>query len=153
MKKLIMLFIFILMFSANNRGSVHVNENDKNKLTLENIYYELLKEGIQEPLIVLAQIYHETANLKSKVCLKRNNLLGFNTNKGYRKFVSWQDCVLYAKSWQDKRYKGGDYFIFLKKIRYATDASYIRKIKLTLSKVNKMDFLLEKSDDNQTTIN
>lgn len=152
MKKLIMLLIFILMLSINNSGIEHINETDKNKLTLENIYYELLNKKVQEPLIVLAQIYHETANLKSKVCLNKNNLLGFNTNKGYRKFASWQDCILYAKTWQDKRYAGGDYYSFLKRIRYATDPSYIKKIKLSLIKISKMNFLL-KSDDNQTIMN
>ena len=149
-----MLFIFILAFTTYNRGSGVEEENDKNKLTLENIYYELLKEGIQEPLIVLAQIYHETANLKSKVCLTKNNLLGFNSNKGYRSFVSWQECISYAKTWQDKRYKGGDYYLFLKKIRYAQDVNYIKKIKVTLAKINTLEFLTvcDESDDCQEII-
>lgn len=150
-----MLLIFILVFSAYNSGSVHEDENDKNKLTLENIYYELLKKGVQEPLIVLAQIYHETANLKSKVCLTKNNLLGFNSNKGYRKFASWQDCISYAKSWQDKRYTGGDYYLFLKKIRYAQDVNYTKKVKVILDKISAMDFIVElcdESDDCQDTI-
>lgn len=136
-----MLFVFILIFSVYNQGTEKENKNDKNKLTLENVYYELIKIGVQEPLIVLAQIYHETANLKSKVCLNKNNLLGFNTNKGYRKFKSWQECIIYAKNWQDNKYAGGDYFIFLKKIRYATDKLYIKKLKISLAKVSKMDFL------------
>ena len=140
-----MLLIFIFVFSAYNRGNVHEDENDKNKLTLENVYYELLKKGIQEPLIVLAQIYHETANLKSKVCLTRNNLLGFNSNKGYRTFASWQDYIIYAKNWQVKRYKGGDYYSFLKKVNYATDANYNNKIKITLKKILTLDFI--KSSD------
>jgi len=152
MKKLIMLFIFILMFSAYNHGSEYKNENDKNKLTLENVYYELLKKGIKEPLIVLAQIYHETANLKSKVCLTRNNLLGFNSNKGYQKFASWQDCIIYAKNWQDKRYKGGNYFKFLKEIKYATNVNYTKKIKVTLAKIITTDFL-KKESCNQDSIN
>lgn len=139
MKKLIMLLILIFAFTAYNRGSCVENLNDKNKLTLENIYYELLKNEIKEPLIVLAQIYHETANLKSKVCLTKNNLLGFNSNKGYRKFASWQECIKYAKTWQDKRYKGGDYFLFLKKIKYARDINYINKIKKTLIIINKLE--------------
>lgn len=148
MKKLIMLLIFILMFSAYNRGSEHDNENEKNKLTLENIYYELLKEGIKEPLIVLAQIYHETANLKSKVCLTKNNLLGFNSNKGYRKFASWQDCIKYAKVWQDKRYTGGDYYIFLSKIKYAKDVKYTKKIKSLSNKITTLDFITINASNN-----
>lgn len=129
-----------MLFSVNH-GTEHMNSSTT-ELTLENVYNELLKNDIQEPLIVLAQVYHETGNLKSNICLTKNNLLGFNTNKGYRKFDSWQECIVYAKTWQDKRYQGGDYFMFLKKIGYATDINYIKKLKLTLNKITKLSFIL-----------
>ena len=146
MKKIIIIIILILTFSVYNQGTEHVNENDRNILTLENIYLEMLKLNIQEPLIVLAQVYHETANLKSRVCLNRNNLLGYNTPKGYRKFDSWQDCISYAKEWQVKHYEGGDYFLFLKKMRYAKDTKYISKLKISLAKIMRMEFLLQNNN-------
>lgn len=144
MKKLIMLFIFMFTLVANNNGTSRRSEDDQNKLTLENVYYELIKQGVQEPLIVLAQVYHETGNLQSKVCLTRNNILGYNSKKGYRTFESWQDCVTFAKKWQDKRYDGeSDYFAFLKKVGYATDKNYVIKLKKILKRINEMDFIQE----------
>ena len=142
MKKLIMLFIFMFAMIANNNGIGRNNENDQNKLTLENVYNELIKQGIQEPEIVLAQVYHETGNLQSKVCLTKNNILGYSSKSGYRTFNSWQDCVTYAKKWQDRRYDGQtDYYVFLKKIGYATDVNYITKLKKIMKRINDMNFV------------
>jgi len=136
-----MLLIFILTLVSYNRGNNVENKNDKNKLNLENVYTVLLKENIQYPLIVLAQVYHESANLTSTACLKRNNLLGFQSGKMY--FKSWQECIAYAKKWQDKRYISGDYYKFLKKIGYAQDINYNKKVKVILAKIITMDFIIE----------
>lgn len=100
------------------------------ELTLENVYKELLRHGVQEPEIVLRQAIAETQWLQCKSCsMKFNNLFGFLTKRGYMKFRHWTASVQYYKEWQSKLYKGGDYYKFLKRVGYATSPNYIRLLK------------------------
>lgn len=86
--------------------------------------------GIKEPAIVTAQSMAETGNYRCSSCsLQRNNLFGFKTGKlNYIEFDNWIESVLYYKRWQDKYYKGGDYFEFLKRIGYASADNYKRLV-------------------------
>jgi len=95
-------------------------------LTLKNIKRELKRIGVKHSDIVIKQVRLETGNLKY---LRNNNLFGFRGNNGYLKFETWQDAVQYKKEWQDKKYKGGDYYDFLVKVKYASDSTYIKKLK------------------------
>lgn len=95
-------------------------------LTLKNVKRELQRIGVKHTDIVMKQVRLETGNLKH---VKDNNLFGFRGNNGYLKFETWQDAVQYKKEWQDKRYKGGNYYEFLLRVGYATDTSYINKLK------------------------
>jgi hypothetical protein len=90
---------------------------------------ELVKVGIKEHTIVYNQALLETGNFKSDYFNNRFNLFGFRSKNGYMKFDSWKDCVGYYKTWQVKRYKGGDYYKFLTKVGYAEDTLYIKKLK------------------------
>lgn len=99
------------------------------ELTLENLYDQLVWEGIQHPDVVMKQAILETMWLKCKHCsLMYNNLFGFRTDAAYLKFDHWTDCVKFYKQWQDKYYNGGDYMVFLYKIRFATSPNYIRHL-------------------------
>ena len=100
------------------------------ELTPENVYAELEKLGVEHPEIVLKQSILETGWYECEHCsLKHNNIFGFRYKKKYLEFESWVDGVAYYKKWQDKRYKGGDYYKFLKTIGYATSTTYISKLK------------------------
>jgi hypothetical protein len=100
------------------------------ELTMENVQAEIELLGIQHPDIVLRQVVAETGWLKCKHCsLKFNNIFGFATNSGYLKFEHWTEAVAYYKRWQDKYYKGGDYYQFLIDIHYATGQNYINFLK------------------------
>lgn len=90
---------------------------------------EMLKLGIKEPNIVYSQALLETGHFKSNCFYDKHNLFGFNTGNGYMSFKSWKDCVHYYSVWQQKYYKGGDYYKFLTKIGYATDGTYVYKLK------------------------
>jgi hypothetical protein len=57
------------------------------------------------------------------------NIFGFRVKSGYLNFDHWTGCVDYYKTWQDKYYKGGDYYEFLRDIGYAEDTNYINKLK------------------------
>jgi len=116
MKNLILAF---LMFSLSTYSA---------ELTVENLMIEIIKNEIKHPKIVLRQAILETGWFKSYNCKKRNNIFGWY-NGDYLEFNTWEDCVKYYKRWQDRKYKGGDYFEFLTRIGYASDEDYIWKLK------------------------
>lgn len=98
--------------------------------TIENVYRELLTQEIEQPDIVIRQVIAETRWLKCRNCsLKFNNLFGFLTKSGYMEFDNWKESVRYYKEWQNKLYKGGDYYSFLSRVGYATAPNYILLLK------------------------
>lgn len=121
--------------SAVKMGPIFVDAVPE--LTPENVYYQLEKFDIKHPEIVLRQSILETGWYKCEYCsLEHNNIFGFRYKKKYLEFNNWVEAVKYYKKWQDKRYKGGDYYTFLKNIGYATSKTYISKLKSI-----KVDFL------------
>lgn len=100
------------------------------KLSKETLLIELKKQNIHHPDIVLAQSLLETGHFKSKLCKNHNNLFGIRKNGKYVRYNSWIDSVAdYKKSIQNKYRKGEDYYSFIKRIKYASDPNYIRKLK------------------------
>jgi len=121
--------------SAVKAGPIFVDAVPE--LTPENVYAQLEKFGVQHPEIVLRQSILETGWYGCEKCsLEHNNIFGFRYKKKYIEFNNWVEAVKYYKKWQDKRYKGGDYYTFLKEIGYATSKTYISKLKSI-----KVDFL------------
>ena len=107
------------------------------ELTPENVYAHLERLGVKHPEIVLKQSILETGWYECEYCsLKHNNIFGFRYKKKYLQFDNWVEGVEYYKKWQDKRYEGGDYYGFLKKVGYATSRTYISKLKQI-----KVDFI------------
>jgi len=100
-----------------------------NALPNPNIHKEISKSGIQHPNIVYAQYVLETGRCKSRACKEDNNLFGFMYKGKVMSFESKLECIRYYKKWQNKRYKGGDYYQFLTDIGYASDPTYIQKLK------------------------
>jgi flagellum-specific peptidoglycan hydrolase FlgJ len=101
------------------------------ELTTENVKEEIKKAKIKHPDIVLRQAILETGYFKSYNATYRNNLFGFwnSRRKRYLEFACWIDSIRYYRAWQDKHYKGGNYYEFLTKIGYAEDPDYIWKLK------------------------
>lgn len=105
--------------------------------------YEKVKDyihdstNIEHKEIVLRQAILETGWFKSYNCRVRHNLFGFrhrskitDDNKmGYFIFDDWKGSVKYYEEWQNKYYKGGDYYEFLEEIGYATSPTYVEKLK------------------------
>ena len=120
MKKLILVLLFASLSSFSQKD-----------LTISNVMEEIQKNEIVADTIVLQQVILETGFLKSYGATKRNNLFGFWNSKAQEYFVfeKWEDSVKYYKKWQDKKYKGGDYYEFLKSVGYATDLDYIWKLR------------------------
>lgn len=99
-------------------------------LTINNLYKEIIDNGIQHPKIVLAQAILETGWFKSSVCKHKGNLFGLTNPKTgeYYIFNHWKESV---KAYKDKvqyKYKGGNYLLWLQKIGYAEDPRYVSSL-------------------------
>jgi len=112
----------------------------KRELTPSNLIEFICLLEIKEPLIVFYQAMYETGWFKCKSCsFDYNNLFGFGWNGStYSKYNHWTESVMAYKVWQDKHYKGGDYFVFLNCLyiksdgtcqSYAESPTYVKQIK------------------------
>ena len=92
------------------------------ELTIPNLYAEMK--------IVLAQAILETGWFTSPVCRNKHNLFGLtNPRTGkYFEFGHWTESVRAYYTKVQYKFKGGDYLLWLKKIGYAEDPRYVRKI-------------------------
>ncbi len=99
-------------------------------LTVENLIAVMEHYGIHHQSVVLAQVLLETGFLSSSVCRNKHNLFGLTRRDGqYYEFATWQESVKGYRDMIQYRYKGGDYYEFLKRIPYAEDPNYIYKVK------------------------
>ena len=90
------------------------------QITPAKVYNELVEQDVKCPEIVLRQSILETGWYGCTECsLDNNNLFGltyYDSKSGtrkYQKFDNWTESVSQYKKWQDKYYKGGDYYDFL----------------------------------------
>ena len=98
--------------------------------TDQQVYDELVRCNIKHPKIVLAQAKLETGDYTSNLSRKHGNLFGLRLRSGYAKFNTWQESVKAYRDWVQYKYKGGDYYAFLKRIGYASNPDYyIIKVK------------------------
>ncbi len=104
--------------------------NDLPELTIPNLIAEIKKNNIQYPKIVLAQAILETGWFKSSVCRNKHNLFGLtNPRTGkYYEFNHWTESVKAYYTKVQYRYKGGNYLLWLDKIGYAEEKTYIRAL-------------------------
>lgn len=108
------------------------------KPDIQSVYDDLVYYNVSYPEIALKQSIWETGWYKSKACIKNNNLFGF-THDGvnYLKFKSWEESIIYYKNWQNRNYKGGDYYNFLNVLPYSGDSLYtvhLKSIKVHVKK-------------------
>lgn len=101
------------------------------KLSKENLYAELVAQGVEFPDIVMAQAILETGHFKSYACINKNNLFGLRKSDGtYMSFDHWTDAVAayrkYIQKWDDPP---NDYYEYLDRLGYAEDKSYVSKVK------------------------
>ena len=97
--------------------------------TREQVLHEIKRQGIPHHTIVLAQARLETGNFKSDRCRRDHNLFGMKRGRRYAKYRNWRESVKDYKQRISSRYKGGDYYAFLRRIGYASDPNYISKVK------------------------
>lgn len=112
------------------QSAVPQSDESLPELTIPNLLAEIKKNGIKYPKIVLAQAILETDWFKSSVCRNKHNLFGLTNprTKDYYEFNHWTESV---KAYYDKvqyKYSGGNYLLWLNKIGYAEDKSYVRAV-------------------------
>lgn len=96
--------------------------------TKDEVERELHRQRVPHAEIVLAQARLETWNFTSRRCKEDKNLFGIKHGKRYAKYRRWQDSVTDYKERISSRYVKGDYLLFLKRIGYASDVNYSRKV-------------------------
>lgn len=101
----------------------------------DHLYDALLYYDVHHPEIVYAQALLETGHFKSKGCRHKNNLFGIMKGNKLRTFDHWTESIIYYKEHIQNRYKGGDYYRFLKRIGYASDQHYTARVKRMVSKL------------------
>lgn len=97
--------------------------------TVAEVRAEIARQGIPCPHVVLAQARLETGNFTSRVCKAKRNLFGIRKGGKYKSYRRWHDSVADYKRLISSRYKGGDYYAFLRRIGYAEDPRYVSKLK------------------------
>ena len=98
-------------------------------LNEKNVLAELHRQKVPCAHIVLAQSKLETAGYTSRVCRTNKNLFGMRKNNQYKSYNTWKESIEDYKRLISSRYKGGDYYEFLKRIRYAEDPIYTESLK------------------------
>ena len=106
-------------------------KTDHFKLTEENLFNELVAQGVDYPEIVLAQALLVTGNFKSYSCKVRNNLFRLMRKDGtYMEFDHWTNSVhAYKKYIQKYKEVPNDYYKYLNDLGYAKDSIYIIRVK------------------------
>ena len=97
--------------------------------TREEVVKELIRQGIPHSRIVLAQARLESGNMKSSFYRRTNNLFGMKNGGRYARYNHWRESVADYKRRISSRYNGGDYYAFLKRIKYAEDPQYLIKVR------------------------
>ena len=101
------------------------------ELNIENLAKVLEQYHVKYPKIVIAQSLLETGYYTSRVCWECKNLFGLRrpSDGSYYKFDRWEDSVKAYRDYVQYKYKGGDYLLFLNRIGYAEDKSYVLKVR------------------------
>ncbi len=112
---------------------------EERELTMLNLLEVIREVGLTNGLIVLAQALLETGYFSSRVCKEYNNLFGLydSKNREYFRFARWEDSVVAYQRMIQYKYKGGNYFLFLKRIGYAEDPRYLVKLAKVVKSIYK----------------
>lgn len=126
--------IILLGYYATKKPKIIIKERvvyvNRDSLCPTNVKYWLDVAKIKHDNIVFKQAMIESGNLNCTKCsMDKNNLFGFHNGKRYLEFNTWIESIFYYSWWQQKYYKGGDYYNFLDSIKFAADTNYIKKLK------------------------
>lgn len=141
MRKILLIILFCYMVMSFQEIKTIPKENNtevqdtsflQGELNDSILYLALEYYDVKHPRTVLAQAKLETGNYTSNHCVNKNNILGlYNSRKGeYFSFDHWTDCIQAYKDMIEYRLRDGeDYYSFLKRIKYASNPDYTKKLK------------------------
>lgn len=113
----------------------------RRELNWENIEYWMDEFGVKHKAIVMRQVYLETGNLTSTICIENKNLFGMRlprvrkttaigAKRGHAQYNDFVMSILDYAIWQENMYNGEkDYYAFLRSVGYAECKTYIQKLK------------------------
>lgn len=101
----------------------------EDSFSIKDFVLELHIQEVQYPDIILRQACLESSWFTSYVWKTKNNPFGFRNKDGYIMFNDWRSAIDYMKCWQDKYYKGGEYYRFLEDRKYSEDSCYVETLK------------------------
>lgn len=155
-KKVIVILLISIVFGFATGYSLHhlVHSNIEDTVIVlpehpyyltsevnEEVLYKTLKHyDFPSPAIITAQAVLESGNFKSRLCTEKNNLFGLYNSRtmSYFQFDSWISCVFGYKKYILNKYKPEEnYYLFLKRIKYAEDSLYCSKVKKLESEILK----------------
>lgn len=124
--------------------------NSYKPFSIDNLKAEIVRQGIKQPNIVLAQATWESGHFKSDIFKENHNLFGMKQpkvrktlatgeNRGHATFNNWVDSVKDYKIFQDENgYSGLSYDQYMKKLDtdYCPGCNYSKNI-TSMIKYNK----------------
>lgn len=141
MKKMLLLILLCFMFmNFSDHKIIYSKHKEKtidtsflhSDINDSVLYLALCYYNVKYPEKVLAQAKLESGNYTSTYFKERNNFLGLynSESKEMYRFDTWADCIKgYQEMVECKIKDDENYYTFLKRIGYAEDKHYIKKIK------------------------
>lgn len=128
------------------------------KISYENLYTEIVNQGIEYPEIVWAQAILESGHFKSKVFRQNNNPFGMKlprrrettairAKNSYALYESWQDAVKDYKFYQEYYFKNrtiskSSYYEHLDKKYSSAGGVYSNRLKsIILKNLKKIEYI------------
>lgn len=120
---------------------MEIDSIKRRELNWENIDYWMDEFGVKHKDIAMRQVYLETGNLTSVICVENNNLFGMKlprvrkttatgASRGHAQYNDFVMSILDYAIWQENMYKGQkDYYAFLISVGYAECKTYIQRLK------------------------
>ena len=158
MKKLLLILLVIVVGFSFFCGTEFEKPLRERECTKENVYLALKQLNIKFVDIAFAQIMLESGNLKSKLSITNNNIIGMRyprkrettslgSKNGYAKYLTWFDCIIDYMLYQKNVINGKDitrpqYLALLNK-KYSESTDYKNRL-IRIIKENK--FFIKQQD-------
>ncbi len=126
--------------------------NEEDKMTIENLAEELIRQDVDHWRVVLAQAIVESGwNFDSYLFRHTNNFIGMRipyarestrvgSFKGYSVYATWKDCVKDIKLWQENNWDGGseeEYIALMHKI-WSESPRYYSAVYSVMRRVDRL---------------
>jgi len=164
MRKFILHITFSIMLTGLIQVPAYAQEwlprnVEEDKMTIENLAAELIRQDVDHWRVVLAQAIVESGwNFDSYLFRHTNNFIGMRipyarkstrvgSYKGYSVYATWKDCVKDIKLWQESNWEGGseeEYIALMHKI-WSESPQYYSAVNSVMRRVDRLLLAASKS--------